>query len=138
MCLRDSGIDKCNVHEVVLICGSTRIPKEQQLIQAFFNGNEPCRSINFDVSLLTIEDGTIKVKATADDPHFGGQDFDNCIDDFCMQCFKKKNRGTNRGLRRLRTQCERAKRTLSSCAVRQPLRSILCLMAASIHVLRSI
>merc|ERR1711912_110928 len=39
--------------------------------------------------------------------------------DFCMQDFKRKNRGkdlagNNRAIRRLRTQCERAKRTLSS------------------------
>merc|ERR1712227_698562 len=43
-----SGIDKHNVHEVVLVGGSTRIPKVQQLIQEFFNGKEPCRSINPD------------------------------------------------------------------------------------------
>jgi L1 cell adhesion molecule like protein len=47
-CLRDSGIDKRNVHEVVMVGGSTRIPKVQQLIQEFFNGKEPCRSINPD------------------------------------------------------------------------------------------
>merc|ERR1712178_390473 len=47
-CMRDSGIDKRNVHEVVLVGGSTRIPKLQQLIQEFFNGKEPCRSINPD------------------------------------------------------------------------------------------
>jgi len=47
-CLRDSGIDKKNVHEVVLVGGSTRIPKVQSLIQEFFNGKEPCRSINPD------------------------------------------------------------------------------------------
>merc|ERR1712078_275894 len=73
----------------------------------------------FDVSLLTIEDGIFEVKATARDTHLGGEDFDNRIVDFCMQDFKRKNRGkdlagNNRALRRLRTQCERAKRTLSS------------------------
>merc|ERR1712029_840787 len=47
-CLRDSGIDKRNVHEVVLVGGSTRIPKVQSMIQEFFNGKEPCRSINPD------------------------------------------------------------------------------------------
>merc|ERR1712063_64996 len=73
----------------------------------------------FDVSLLTIEDGIFEVKATAGDTHLGGEDFDNRIVDFCMQDFKRKNRGKDlsgnpRSLRRLRTQCERAKRTLSS------------------------
>merc|ERR1711869_158815 len=47
-CMRDSGIDKKNVHEVVLVGGSTRIPKVQAMIQEFFNGKEPCKSINPD------------------------------------------------------------------------------------------
>jgi len=73
----------------------------------------------FDVSILTIEDGIFEVKATAGDTHLGGEDFDNRIVDFCMQDFKRKNRGKDlagnqRAIRRLRTQCERAKRTLSS------------------------
>lgn len=73
----------------------------------------------FDVSLLTIEDGIFEVKATAGDTHLGGEDFDNRLVDFCVQDFKRKNRGkdlttNSRALRRLRTQCERAKRTLSS------------------------
>merc|ERR1711871_1587865 len=51
--------------------------------------------------------------------HLGGEDFDNRVVDFCMQDFKRKNRGKDlagnqRAIRRLRTQCERAKRTLSS------------------------
>merc|ERR1712151_392968 len=46
--LMDSGIDKRNVHEVVLVGGSTRIPKVQAMIQEFFNGKEPNRSINPD------------------------------------------------------------------------------------------
>jgi len=73
----------------------------------------------FDVSILTIEDGIFEVKATAGDTHLGGEDFDNRIVDFCLQDFKRKNRGkdmtgNHRAIRRLRTQCERAKRTLSS------------------------
>merc|ERR1712003_408925 len=73
----------------------------------------------FDVSILSIEDGIFEVKSTAGNTHLGGEDFDNRIVDFCMQDFKRKNRGKDlagnqRALRRLRTQCERAKRTLSS------------------------
>merc|ERR1711998_20659 len=73
----------------------------------------------FDVSLLSIEEGIFEVKATAGDTHLGGEDFDNRLVDFCVQDFKRKNRGkdlagNNRALRRLRTQCERAKRTLSA------------------------
>jgi len=72
----------------------------------------------FDVSLLTIEEGIFEVKATAGDTHLGGEDFDNrMVEYFCTE-FKRKNKkdlGDNqRALRRLRTACERAKRTLSS------------------------
>lgn len=73
----------------------------------------------FDVSLLTIEEGIFEVKATAGDTHLGGEDFDNRLVEFCVKDFKKKYKtddlsSNNRALRRLRTQCERAKRTLSS------------------------
>merc|ERR1711871_1742300 len=76
----------------------------------------------FDVSLLTIEEGIFEVKATAGDTHLGGEDFDNrLLNHFCAE-FKRKskkdllNSGNKRALRRLRTACERAKRTLSSSA----------------------
>ncbi|AET40591.1 Hsp70 family chaperone SSA2 Ecym_6208 [Eremothecium cymbalariae DBVPG len=74
----------------------------------------------FDVSLLSIEDGIFEVKATAGDTHLGGEDFDNRLVNHFVQEFKRKNKKdltTNqRALRRLRTACERAKRTLSSSA----------------------
>merc|ERR1712196_314570 len=72
----------------------------------------------FDVSLLTIEEGIFEVKATAGDTHLGGEDFDNRMVEYFTQEFKRKNRkdlsDNQRALRRLRTACERAKRTLSS------------------------
>ena len=72
----------------------------------------------FDVSLLTIEDGIFEVKATNGDTHLGGEDFDNKIVEYCIADFKKKSgldiKNNNRALRRLRTQCEKAKRILSS------------------------
>ncbi|KAI0306499.1 heat shock protein 70 family [Multifurca ochricompacta] len=72
----------------------------------------------FDVSLLTIEEGIFEVKATAGDTHLGGEDFDNRLVNHFVQEFKrkfKKDLSSNpRALRRLRTACERAKRTLSS------------------------
>jgi len=72
----------------------------------------------FDVSLLSIEEGIFEVKATAGDTHLGGEDFDNRMVDYFLQDFKrryKKDMSSNqRALRRLRTACERAKRTLSS------------------------
>nr|QHW04483.1 heat shock protein 70 [Zostera japonica] len=74
----------------------------------------------FDVSLLSIEDGIFEVKATAGDTHLGGEDFDNRMVNHFVQEFRRKNRkdisGNARALRRLRTACERAKRTLSSTA----------------------
>ncbi len=44
--LRDSKIDKSNVHEIVLVGGSTRIPRIVKLVSDFFNGKEPNKSIN--------------------------------------------------------------------------------------------
>ena len=72
----------------------------------------------FDVSLLTIEEGIFEVKATAGDTHLGGEDFDNRLVNHFSQEFKRKHKkdltSNARSLRRLRTACERAKRTLSS------------------------
>ncbi|KAM0748814.1 heat shock protein 70 [Meredithblackwellia eburnea MCA 4105] len=74
----------------------------------------------FDVSLLTIEDGIFEVKATAGDTHLGGEDFDNRLVNHFVAEFKRKNKkdlsDNARAVRRLRTACERAKRTLSSAA----------------------
>ncbi|KAK2976858.1 hypothetical protein RJ640_009309 [Escallonia rubra] len=47
-CLRDARMVKSSVHDVVLVGGSTRIPKVQQLVQDFFNGKELCKCINPD------------------------------------------------------------------------------------------
>jgi len=77
----------------------------------------------FDVSVLTIDDGIFEVKATAGDTHLGGEDFDNRMVDYFLQEFKRKFKkdisDNNRSMRRLRTACERAKRTLSSSTVAQ-------------------
>jgi heat shock protein 1/8 len=72
----------------------------------------------FDVSILTIEDGIFEVKSTAGDTHLGGEDFDNRMVNHFIQEFKRKHKkdiaDNKRAVRRLRTACERAKRTLSS------------------------
>ncbi|CAG0882963.1 unnamed protein product [Cyprideis torosa] len=72
----------------------------------------------FDVSILTIEDGIFEVKSTAGDTHLGGEDFDNRMVAHFIQEFKRKQKkdmsDNKRAVRRLRTACERAKRTLSS------------------------
>jgi len=74
----------------------------------------------FDVSILTIEEGIFEVKSTAGDTHLGGEDFDNRMVDHFTNEFKRKHKkdlkGNKRALRRLRTACERAKRTLSASA----------------------
>jgi len=75
----------------------------------------------FDVSILSIDEGIFEVKATAGDTHLGGEDFDNRMVDYCLQELKRKYKkeltDNQRALRRLRTSCERAKRTLSSSTV---------------------
>jgi len=72
----------------------------------------------FDVSLLTLDGGIFEVKATNGNTHLGGEDFDNILTDYCVQEFKKKTKidltKSVKALRRLKTACERAKRTLSS------------------------
>lgn len=74
----------------------------------------------FDVSLLTIDEGIFEVKSTAGDTHLGGEDFDNRMVNHFVAEFKRKYKhdisGNQRALRRMRTACERAKRTLSSQA----------------------
>ncbi|XBI49130.1 hypothetical protein VPH35_112751 [Triticum aestivum] len=47
-CLGDAEMDKSQVHDVVLVGGSTKIPKVQQLLQDFFHGKKLCKSINPD------------------------------------------------------------------------------------------
>ena len=89
--------------------GST---KEQNVLVFDLGGG------TFDVSLLTIDEEIFEVKATAGDTHLGGEDFDNrLVQHFCEE-FKRKHKQdikqSSRALRRLRSQCERAKRTLSS------------------------
>jgi len=74
----------------------------------------------FDVSLLTIDSGVFEVKATGGNTHLGGEDFDSRLVDHFKEEFKRKYKkdisGNLRATRRLRTACERAKRTLSSSA----------------------
>ncbi|GBM50316.1 Heat shock protein 70 B2 [Araneus ventricosus] len=75
----------------------------------------------FDVSILTIDEGSLfEVKSTAGDTHLGGEDFDNRMVAHFVEEFKCKHRkdlrSSPKALRRLRTACERAKRTLSSSA----------------------
>ncbi|RHN73558.1 putative Heat shock protein 70 family [Medicago truncatula] len=71
----------------------------------------------FDVSLLTFEESDVEVKVISGDTHLGGEDFNNRMVNHFVQEFKRKNKkdisGNPRALMRLRTACEKAKRTLS-------------------------
>jgi heat shock 70kDa protein 1/2/6/8 len=77
-----------------------------------------CGGGTHDLSVLTIDDGVFEVRATAGDTHLGGEDFDSLLVDHCATEFQRKTkidiRSNARALRRLRTACERAKRTLST------------------------
>lgn len=77
-----------------------------------------CGGGTFDVSILNIEDSIFEVRATAGDTHLGGEDFDTLLVEHFADEFKKKTKldlaGNKKALRRLRSACERAKRTLSS------------------------
>ncbi|KAI9171784.1 Ribosome-associated molecular chaperone SSB1 [Paramyrothecium foliicola] len=94
--------------------GSNKSEKERNVLIYDLGGG------TFDVSLLNIQGGVFTVKATAGDTHLGGQDFDTNLLDHCKKEFTRKSKkdlsGDARALRRLRTACERAKRTLSSGA----------------------
>ena len=77
-----------------------------------------CGGGTHDLSILSLDDGVFEVKSTAGDTHLGGEDFDNALVAFCTDEFKKKTKvdisSNGRAQRRLRTACERAKRTLST------------------------
>ncbi|XP_026331364.1 heat shock 70 kDa protein cognate 4-like [Hyposmocoma kahamanoa] len=72
----------------------------------------------FDVSVLTIEEGIYEVRATAGDTHLGGEDFDARMVEYCLTEFEKKHgidlRDDKKARIRIKKQCERAKRTLST------------------------
>ncbi|KEZ42346.1 hypothetical protein SAPIO_CDS5518 [Scedosporium apiospermum] len=94
--------------------GSGKTGKERNVLIYDLGGG------TFDVSLLNIQGGVFTVKATSGDTHLGGQDFDTNLLDHCRKEFTRKTKkdlsSDPRALRRLRTACERAKRTLSSGA----------------------
>lgn len=74
-----------------------------------------------DVSILTIDNTVFEVKATAGDCHLGGEDFDTKLVEYFTDEFKRKHKkdltDNKRSVRRLRTACESAKRTLSASTV---------------------
>jgi L1 cell adhesion molecule like protein len=79
-----------------------------------------CGGGTHDVSILEIDDGVIEVKSTSGNCHLGGEDFDSRLVKHFTTEFKRKNKidisNNLRALRRLKTACERAKRTLSTAS----------------------
>ncbi|KAI9764536.1 MAG: Heat shock protein ssb1 [Geoglossum simile] len=92
--------------------GSGKSDKERHVLIYDLGGG------TFDVSLLHIQGGVFTVKATAGDTHLGGQDFDTALLEHFRKEFLRKTKkeiiDDPRAIRRLRTACERAKRTLST------------------------
>jgi heat shock protein 1/8 len=92
---------------------ATEKSKKEKIVLIFDLGGG-----TFDVSLLSITGGVFAVKATAGDTHLGGEDFDNTLLEHFKKEFERKTKldisNDPRALRRLRSACERAKRTLSS------------------------
>ncbi|CAI0399609.1 unnamed protein product, partial [Linum tenue] len=72
----------------------------------------------FDVSILTIDNGVFEVLATSGDTHLGGEDFDHRVMDYFIKLIQRKYgkdiSKDNKALGKLRRECERAKRALSS------------------------
>jgi len=91
-----------------------RSEKEQNILVFDMGGG------TFDVTILNLFDGIFEVKATSGDTHLGGEDFDNRLVNHFIDEFRRKNKkdisNNQRSVRRLRTACERAKRTLSTSA----------------------
>ena len=104
-----------------------RIINEPTAAALAYGLDKPATSVNvlifdlgggtFDCSVLNIDDGIFEVQSTNGNNHLGGEDFDNRMVSYFCQEFNKKHKvdlATNpRALRRLRTACEKAKRTLS-------------------------
>ncbi|GAB7341319.1 hypothetical protein MBLNU457_7588t1 [Dothideomycetes sp. NU457] len=92
--------------------GSGKSEKERNVLIYDLGGG------TFDVSLLNIQGGVFTVKATAGDTHLGGSDFDTALLEHFKKEFQRKTKldisNDGRAMRRLRTACERAKRTLSN------------------------
>lgn len=68
--MEDADMKKTDIHEVVLVGGSTRIPKVQQLVKDYFDGKEPSRGINPDEAVAygaAVQAGVLGGEETASD-----------------------------------------------------------------------
>ena len=96
-----------------LAYGLDRSSTDEQNVMIF-----DCGGGTHDVTLLSIDGGIIEVKATGGDPHLGGEDIDNRMVEYFAKEFQRKHKQdltqNARSLKRLKAQCERLKKTLSS------------------------
>ncbi|KAK9691922.1 hypothetical protein RND81_09G229000 [Saponaria officinalis] len=92
--------------------GLDKKDKEQNILVYDLGGG------TFDVSILALDGGVFEVLSTSGDTHLGGEDFDHRVMDYFIKLVKKKyNKDIskdNKALGKLRRECERAKRALSS------------------------
>ena len=62
-CAQDAKVDKGTIHDIVLVGGSTRIPKVQNMLQDFFNGKVSAASLSDTATLLLFHAGALKFVA---------------------------------------------------------------------------
>ena len=71
----------------------------------------------FDVTILTINNNQFDIKATGGDTHFGGDDFDNLLVEYCIKKFSQNTgidiSNDHRAIRKLKIECEKCKTSLS-------------------------
>ena len=93
-------------------CVGRKDIKDKNLIVVDLGGG------TFDVTVLTYDGRSADVKATVGDTHLGGQDFDNCVVDFCVDNFNQSNgidiRNNKKAMLRLMLEVEKCKRVLST------------------------
>mgnify|MGYP004712543635 CR=1 FL=1 len=95
-----------------IVYGLDKKSKEMNILVFYLGGG------TFDVSILSLDNGVFEVLATSGDTHLGGEDFDYRIMDYFVKLIKKKYNkdisNDKKALGKLRKECERAKRALSS------------------------
>lgn len=81
--LEDSDLKKSDIDEIVLVGGSTRIPKIQQLVKEFFNGKEPSRGINPDEAVAygaAVQAGVLSGDQDTGKDAFAGTSSERCLE----------------------------------------------------------